>query len=223
MDGKRFDEMTRLFGRGTTRRSVVAAALGLAAIAADGGVASARRSTCRQFGTGCTRGAQCCSGNCNTSRQSPRHLRNRCACAVGEARCDGACIDTTSSMDNCGGCGEVCNSLEICASGACVCDSGLTACDGVCIDTDTDENNCGDCGETCDTLNGETCDAGTCALSCADGLEACTIDSDCCDPVVQLCRASVCRVRNGMPCSPPGQPNQLCEDTYCSPNSVCTD
>ena len=265
MDGKRFDDLTRLFGLGTTRRRVVAAALGLAAIAVDGGVASARRSTCRRFGTSCTRGAQCCSGNCNTSRQSPRHLRNRCACAVGEARCNGACVDTISNVvncgacdvecatericasgfcvcggtttscngacidtdtdeDNCGACGETCAvNGEICVSGACVCDSGLILCDGVCIDTDTDDANCGACGETCETLNGEICEAGTCALSCAEVFEACVIDSDCCDSVVQLCRDSVCKVRNGMPCSPPDQSNQACEDNYCNTIFQCTD
>ena len=220
MDGKRFDEMTRLFGRGTTRRSVVAAALGLAAIAADGGVASARRSTCRQFGTGCTRGAQCCSGNCNTSRQSPRHLRNRCACAVGEARCNGACVDTTSNVDNCGGCGEVCNSLEICASGACVCDSGLTACDGVCIDTDTDENNCGSCDETCDTVNGEECHEGGC---CGAIHAACATDTDCCDIATVQCisffSVNLCKKRQGQPCTTDDECfNDQCQAGVCVPD-----
>jgi hypothetical protein len=195
MDGRRFDDLTRLFGHGTTRRRVVAAALGLAAIAVDGGVASARRATCRQFGAACTRGAQCCSGRCDTRRQAPRNLRNRCACAVGEARCNGACIDTTSNVDNCGGCGEVCDSLEICVSGACVCDSGLTACDGVCVDLETDADRCGDCGAACDTVDGEVCCDGSCVDLMTDPDHCGACDAIPCATLSgEICEAGVCLV-----------------------------
>ena len=149
MDGRRFDEVTRLLGRGTTRRRVVAAALGLAAIAADGGVAGAvpvRRATCRAISAGCTRGSQCCSGHCDTRRQTPRNQRNRCACPEGDTLCAGACVDTETDAAHCGACGVACNSLEICVDGDCTCaeacGEGEVCVSGACM--------CGDgpgCGE----------------------------------------------------------------------------
>jgi len=131
MDGTHFDNLTRLVGRGTTRRRVIAVALGMTAIAVDAGAASAARPTCREYGVGCTRGSQCCSAKCLTNRQLPRRQRNRCGCAVGYSRCDGVCIDTDN--DKCGGCDIDCDTVngEACEDGACV--STCAALLGACI------------------------------------------------------------------------------------------
>ena len=221
MDGKRFDDLTRLFGHGTTRRSVVAAALGLAALAADGDAASARRPVCRASGVGCSRGAQCCTGYCNTSRHAPRHLRNRCACPEGESSCFGACVDTTTDNDHCGGCGSFCQTGQVCLSSLCVCAPPTTICDSSCVDTDTDVNNCGDCGSVCDTVNGEECHEGGC---CGALLAACSIDTDCCDPVLRLCDQGQCRIKNGGACENNTGSRRLadeCEFGGCYANGTC--
>lgn len=63
--------------------------------------------------------------------------------------CDGVCVSTLVSKNNCMTCGHVC-------SGAC--------CNGVCKNTSNDKNNCGSCGTVCPTLLGllGSCSGGTC-------------------------------------------------------------
>ncbi len=40
-------------------------------------------------------------------------------CGAGEMRCDGSCVDTSSSADHCGMCGRACAVGEVCAAGEC--------------------------------------------------------------------------------------------------------
>ena len=119
MDGRRFDDLTRLFGHGTTRRRVVASALGLVALAVDGGDASARQSTCRRDRQTCTRDSQCCSGACGRGALVPLKDRNRCTCPGGLTRCGIDCVNVANDEANCGGCGIECDSNDICVAGAC--------------------------------------------------------------------------------------------------------
>ena len=124
MDGSRFDDMTRrLSGTASRRRAIglLAGALGGALVVGDAAAGLGhRRGVCRPIGAGCTRGAQCCSEQCATSRALPRRHRNRCACPEGLASCGGACVDTQTDVANCGACGEVCGSSgEVCVSGVC--------------------------------------------------------------------------------------------------------
>ena len=124
MDGSRFDEMTRRLSGTASRRwaiGLLAGVLGGALVVGDAAAGlGPRRGVCRPIGAGCTRGAQCCSEQCATSRALPRRHRNRCACPAGFAGCDGACVDTQTDVANCGACGEVCGSSgEVCVSGVC--------------------------------------------------------------------------------------------------------
>lgn len=67
---------------------------------------------------------------------------------------------------NCGGCGIVCASDEICDRGRCTCAPGTADCgDGFCGSVLNDANNCGACGNVCggDT---PTCDKGICVGTC---------------------------------------------------------
>jgi len=41
-------------------------------------------------------------------------------CASSEEACDGACVDMTRDVDNCGGCGNVCDIGEVCDAGTCL-------------------------------------------------------------------------------------------------------
>jgi len=66
----------------------------------------------------------------------------------GDVRCDGTCVNLSTSTTNCGECGKVCKSLA------------PTCCKGGCVNTMTDNNNCGSCGHKC--MFGITCVAGSC-------------------------------------------------------------
>jgi hypothetical protein len=48
-------------------------------------------------------------GKCNHNNQ----------CPTGQGCCSGTCIDLQSDVNNCGSCGNVCNSLQTCNSGQC--------------------------------------------------------------------------------------------------------
>ena len=97
-------------------------------------------------------------------------------CSNGEKSCDGACVDVSTSITNCGACGHDCNTSKplhaktmTCAESQCTivdCDDGYLAnadrcvscheldgwamCNSKCIQIDSDNNNCGDCGKKCD-------------------------------------------------------------------------
>lgn len=95
-------------------------------------------------------------------------------------QCGGQCVDTAVDDNNCGACGNRCNTLggagESCIDGVCACPNGGQVCDGACQVPgffSSNEDNCGECGNRCDTLdgNGELCVAGTCA--CPGGGEVC--------------------------------------------------
>ena len=80
------------------------------------------------------------------------------------AHCDGICVDTTTNVNNCGTCGNVCAS-GTCKRGACTspasgCVGTETMCPDGCTDTTSDPNNCGMCGNSC---SGTQCLAGMCA------------------------------------------------------------
>jgi len=83
-------------------------------------------------------------------------------------KCGGDCVDTQTSLTNCGACGNACNVMkgEICNAGKCtgVCPTGSTRCNDRCVDTAVDRSNCGMCGKGCG-IN-ELCAKGMCAASC---------------------------------------------------------
>jgi hypothetical protein len=83
--------------------------------------------------------------------------------------CDGQCTSYLTDSNNCGGCGNVCRSDQLCGDGACVCNPGLTECGAECVDAQTDPANCGACGNTCQS--DETCIGGACL--CDPGLTQC--------------------------------------------------
>ena len=100
------------------------------------------------------------------------------ACASGQTRCHGTCVDTATDAAHCGACGAACGTGELCVGGACApaggaCASGQTACDDACVDLQSDPAHCGACGNACG--DGTVCTAGACAApsTCAEGQTAC--------------------------------------------------
>ena len=166
MDGKRFDNISRLLGARTGRRTaiggLVAALLGSATLS-SADAALSQRGTFRPLTASCLRNAQCWSGVCDTRRTAPRNQRNRCVCPGGQSICGGACTDTGSSMTSCGGCDTACDteSADACVSGVCTC--GL---DAACTGTDL-------------CIDGICEDPRECTGANSVG-QSCTFASDCC-------------------------------------------
>ena len=58
----------------------------------------------------------------------PKESSPSAVCTAGQSQCGGTCVDTTSSQDNCGVCGNVCASGLTCQSAQCVCPPGDATC-----------------------------------------------------------------------------------------------
>jgi len=168
-------------------------------------------------GEACDPGEVCSTGTCALS------------CQQGLVDCNGKCIDPLTDRTFCGATdpcdaassGDTCDPGEVCSAGSCAlsCQQGLVECAGTCIDPLTDRNFCGasgDClgqssGEACDP--GEVCSAGSCALSCQQGLVECA--GTCIDPLTDrnFCGASsdCLGQSSGEQCNP----GQICDSGSC--------
>lgn len=108
MDGDRFDAIARFLDAIQTRRGTLkqtcAGLLGLAVFSnfdlAEAGKRHKRR----------------------TRRRRRRRNRRKHRCKGGTTRCNGACVDTNTDPNNCGGCGDECDAGEVCRQGECACD-----------------------------------------------------------------------------------------------------
>ena len=93
-------------------------------------------------------------------RTSVRPTAAQGTCDEGLTGCDGACVDLSSDLKNCGDCGAICESGLVgvaCYGGECVrtsCPAALTGCPSDnpnpsfefhCFDLATDPNHCGAC------------------------------------------------------------------------------
>ena len=76
------------------------------------------------------------------------------------SQCSGECVDLTSDVANCGGCGNACAPGDECTNGTCQCLG--TLCNGQCVDTANDLFNCGACGNPCTAIGGQVCSDGVC-------------------------------------------------------------
>lgn len=141
-------------------------------------------------------------------------------CTGRETLCGTSCADLLTDKNNCGVCGRVCGSDEICVNARCgpACKtSGTTLCGSDCVDLSTNMTNCGSCGNECKTFLpnalGSECTTGKCVVSgCDSGYGDCDekIDNGCeanfridanhcgsCStkcPSGQVCYNSVCKV-----------------------------
>jgi hypothetical protein len=98
----------------------------------------------------------CAEGNCFFMRER--------ACAEGLSSCNGVCVNRQTDPANCGLCGNICATGEICFAGQCAREhrcGALTNCNDVCVDLLIDPANCGVCGHVC--AAGEICFGGQCA------------------------------------------------------------
>jgi len=95
------------------------------------------------------------------------------SCSAGQTACDGTCVDTSTSPSNCGSCGNICSTGQVCDLGSCSdsCSGGKTNCDGACVDTTSDPTHCGDCATVCGS--NDACSGGSCVTSCGAGETQC--------------------------------------------------
>ncbi|MBL8683668.1 MAG: hypothetical protein JNK05_31140 [Myxococcales bacterium] len=119
--------------------------------------------TCRPTGAACTSagtggcqatGTIMCSGTTTACSATPRTsgacttpingqcgAGGTCACPSGTTNCGGTCVNTQTSISNCGACGRVCTApgggTATCTAGVCgsTCPAGQTNCGGVCRPT----------------------------------------------------------------------------------------
>lgn len=104
----------------------------------------------------CANGQSCSAGSC--------------VCPGAQTACNGACVDTQTSLEHCGGCSKPCSTGAVCNAGVCGCAAGQQLCNDVCVDLKQSEANCGACGKTCGM--GQTCENGSCLSGV--GADGCT-------------------------------------------------
>ncbi len=135
-------------------------------------------------------------GACGTACPARANATTTCAsstcgftCASPWADCDGSatngCEANTTTVANCGACGNACSSVggtAACVAGACAitCATGRGDCDGMVstgceTDTTTSATHCGRCGNVCSLAHATAvCRAGGCAIgACAAGWADC--------------------------------------------------
>jgi hypothetical protein len=96
------------------------------------------------------------------------------SCSSPYISCSGTCIHPALDNENCGKCGIICPTGQVCQNGICTltCPEGKTTCSGICRDLSSDPANCGSCGTSC--VKGQSCKGGTCISSCPQGQTMCT-------------------------------------------------
>ncbi|MBL8679786.1 MAG: hypothetical protein JNK05_11500 [Myxococcales bacterium] len=142
----------------------------------------------------CVADASVCPARGNTTAYCVMGLC-RYACSGAYRDCngqvaDGCELDTSSSADNCGRCGNACaasvNSTARCVMGLCAlqCNSGFADCDrmpgnGCEADTQRSTMTCGTCGTVCPSApNGAPqCSSGMCGVQCTAGFGNCDMNN----------------------------------------------
>lgn len=138
---------------------------------------------CKAPATSCTAPQVVCNGlcvdltttaHCGTCEQACASgqtcTAGACTCPGAQMACNGACVDTQTSLEHCGGCSKPCPTGAVCNAGVCGCAMGQTLCNGVCVDLKQSEGNCGACGKVCAAE--QTCENGNCLSGL--GADGCT-------------------------------------------------
>jgi hypothetical protein len=98
-------------------------------------------------------------------------------CPTAATLCGAVCVNTPTDPANCGSCGRMCASGEMCMSGMCTrtCSPPTTLCAAACVDTQTDPNNCGACNQVCSVGVHATpaCGGGRCGIVCEANYRDC--------------------------------------------------
>jgi hypothetical protein len=161
--------------------------------------------------------------------------------------CGASCIDITLDHNNCGDCGNVCPSGQVCSGSACscpaggstatICSNGQSCCGTLgCKSLMTDDFHCGDCMTACaggshcaggkclcggvQCTGSQTCCSGSCSTTCAT--------PDMAQPPVDMAGGAggLCMCASHCPLSMFCLgPNCCFEDAFlgnCTPSTTCT-
>lgn len=91
-------------------------------------------------------------------------IDNECNGKADDCRVCGGVAVPDNDPNNCGGCGVVCSTSQVCRGGKCACpETAADACGDVCTTLASDSANCGACGTSCGPERG--CQAGKCECS----------------------------------------------------------
>ena len=225
MDGDRFDAMTRALGASRSRRGFLRTLAGGLAAAVTGAAhpvtgeaagcgKAGERCGCCKSGLTCTGGTCCpndrvCNGACCPSGHTCQNgtcVRSGSGdgspggCPAGQAKCGRSCVDITTGVTNCGGCGLVCPvSTNRCQVAVCA--------NGVCGFAPVNEGQtCPGDGNLC--FGRFVCDQGSCVGIAPVG---CAASDDC-------HVAGECIPATGL-CSNPNAP----DETSCNDSNLCTE
>jgi len=182
MDPTRFADLVRTLARAGSRRQTLGALLG------------GTSALLLEAATGAT-------------PRRPAGPRKKKKCKKGKTRCGKACVNTVTDPDNCGGCGNQCNSTlgEGCVNGACTAPPPLCMCEAGCCDAN---NSClpGDSDQACGIGGHIFCRACVAPETCGGG----GLPGVCGDP--------------GQPCGGHCTANQACVHGGCFPitDAQCT-
>lgn len=109
-------------------------------------------------------------------------------------RCSGDCVDTDSSLINCGACGVSCGDGQFCAEGRCTDSCPLDVCGAECADTSASPVHCGSCFNECGATG--FCQDGACVDTCPSPLDRCGIA--CVDTGIDPIHCGACGVSCGV-------------------------
>jgi hypothetical protein len=219
MDGSRFDDLVKSFGRARSRRSMLGALAGAALAAAGLGQAEATGRK-RSVGNACATNSDCASNLCvqETRTRKICHCRSAGDCPAVSGQCQtGACLPS-------GYCGASVNAGADCDDPNPCHENGVCQADGSCLGApiDCDDNN---------ACTNDVCDAATgcvhVTIDCDDN-NLCTVDS--CDralgclhtPVVcddgDACTVKSCDPATGCVFTPKDcDDGNLCTTDSCDP------
>jgi hypothetical protein len=143
----------------------------------------------------CVIDAHCPAGQRCSEHRCVDGCSSTSTCPAGTACCGGGCVDLGTSLAHCGACDRGCapapGAAPRCAGGVCgggPCFVGLADCDGDrangCeVDTASRLDHCGACGARCPAYahSVPSCEAGSCATTCAAGFADCdgNVDNGC--------------------------------------------
>lgn len=231
MDDRRFDALTRLLGKGGSRRRILGSLLGIGGAVALGGLTSpaktdaARRPTSPPTPPGCP-GQQVLDGS-------------DCVCPNGLSTCGPDCCTPNGSgaeqsvcCDN-ACCFGTCYGEELCcpyprqwcdATGEC-CPDGTLCCAGIgcraecaCVPSTCEVGQCGEVSDSCDgTLNCGDCDPGfVCSNGqCVDDFNTCREDENACLESGSHCGSGSCS------CYPRLEGGTVCVDYFDDDSDDC--
>src|SRR5262245_18441691 len=92
-------------------------------------------------------------------------------CAAGLTQCGAARVDTDSSVQSCGTCGNACAQGQVSNGGTCSCAPGTMRCGNNCVNLSQSHDQCGSCTNV--STAAQVCNNTQCSSTCTSPLMNC--------------------------------------------------